>query len=98
VKFRSRDLDLPRKAQTADGIHRPAEQEEELNALYRTAFSTPAGREVLAHLQQITMLTPLLPSVSDAELRHMEGMRALVAIVTTRAFSKPATDGGKKNA
>lgn len=86
-----RDLQLrasEKQSTTIDGLPRPRDEEERLNALFRTVFSGPSGREALEHLQSITTQTVMLPSVSDAELRHMEGMRALAAIITRRALSE----------
>jgi hypothetical protein len=84
-----RDLVPPRRAPTVDGLPRSTEAEEAVNAIFRRLFSEPQGPEVLAYLQQITIQRVLDPSATDAELRHLEGMRALVAIITARATSRP---------
>jgi hypothetical protein len=48
------------------------------------AFSSPAGVEALAYLVKITRGRVLLPTATDAELRDLEGRRALVAIIDMR--------------
>ncbi|MCM1294125.1 MAG: hypothetical protein NC311_01005 [Muribaculaceae bacterium] len=45
---------------------------------YARAFSTVAGRAVLAHLRRITVERVLGPDASDAQLRGLEAQRALV--------------------
>lgn len=44
-------------------------------------FSTDAGGRVLAHLRRLTRDRVLGPEASDAQLRHVEGQRALIAHV-----------------
>lgn len=41
-------------------------------------FATTAGQQVLQHLKNITLNRILGPAASDAELRFLEGQRALV--------------------
>lgn len=41
-------------------------------------FSTAAGAQVLEHLKNITIGRILGPMASDAELRFLEGQRALI--------------------
>lgn len=77
---------------TADGLPRSRAEEERLNELARHCLATPQGREFIAYLRSITIEVALLPSATDAELRHMEGMRALVAIIHARANSTPNGD------
>lgn len=45
---------------------------------YARAFSTSAGRAVLAHLRRITIERVLSPDASDAQLRGLEAQRQLV--------------------
>ena len=42
-------------------------------------FATPEGELVLAHLKATTVERVLGPAAGDAQLRHLEGQRALVA-------------------
>lgn len=51
---------------------------EKLEHLYARVFSTTAGAEVLEHLRKITIERFLGANASDAELRTLEGARALV--------------------
>ncbi len=43
------------------------------------AFASGAGRQVLAHLRQVTIERRLPPDAPDALLRFVEGQRGLVA-------------------
>lgn len=79
--------DVPEK--TLDGLHRSPEREEEINACFREIASTQAGRKALAYLEEITTRVVMDPVTTDAELRHMEGMRALYAVITHRTNSTP---------
>lgn len=80
---------MPLQAETMDGLKRSVEGEEEINGAFRALAGTAFGADVLAYLREITLDTVLLPSASEAELRHMEGMRALYAIIESRARSLP---------
>ncbi len=42
-------------------------------------FATPPGRLVLEHLRRVFLDRRVPPSASDAELRHVEGQRSVVA-------------------
>lgn len=42
-------------------------------------FATPQGRAVMAHLERLFLGRRLGPQASDAELRHLEGQRSVVA-------------------
>lgn len=50
----------------------------EIEKNYTRCFSTPAGAEVLRHLREITIERFLGANATDAELRTLEGQRALV--------------------
>ena len=64
----------------------PAEvTEDEVAKAFRACFATPAGRRVLDHLRTTFMERRLSPGVSDAELRHVEGQRSVVACVARLA-------------
>lgn len=67
-----------------DGFIRTIAQERRLNQLFEATFATPAGQEVLRHLRSITIEAVGGPNVTDAELRHREGQRFLVAIIEQR--------------
>jgi hypothetical protein len=67
-----------------DGMLRSHGLEQRLNLTAARAFSAGAGREMLDYLKSITLHSVLGPHASDAELRHREGMRALVGIIVQR--------------
>ena len=48
---------------------------------YAQLFHNPQGKDVLAHLKKITFERILSPTATDAELRFLEGQRALVALI-----------------
>ena len=50
------------------------------NAFVRV-FSTDDGQLVLSHLQSITFQRALGPDAPDAQLRYMEGQRAMIATI-----------------
>jgi hypothetical protein len=60
----------------------PAEPDPEELALCRAfarCFAGADGRVVLGHLRRTVLERRLPPSASDAELRHLEGQRCVVA-------------------
>jgi len=67
-----------------DGIVRPQEDEDKIDAHFAACFSTPAGREVLRHLRAITIEAVAGPAITPNELMHREGMRFLAAIIEQR--------------
>lgn len=44
----------------------------------RATLGGPAGRVLMDHLQRRFLQHTLLPSATDAELRHLEGQRSVV--------------------
>ncbi len=50
----------------------------ELERAAAAVHASPSGRLLLDHLAQRTLSRALPPSASDAELRHLEGQRALI--------------------
>lgn len=67
-----------------DGIIRTKEQDEDINLHVVSALGGPDGKAVLEYLKSITINSVLGPNSTDAELRHMEGMRSIVAILSSR--------------
>lgn len=49
-----------------------------IEQIYAKTFATTSGQKVIAHLRKITLERVLGPNASDAELRTLEGQRALV--------------------
>jgi hypothetical protein len=54
----------------------------ELCRAYARCFGSRDGQQVMAHLARTILDRRLPPSASNAELRHLEGQRCVVAAVT----------------
>lgn len=57
------------------------EGEQSLAIAFARCFATPEGRRVLQQLRAWTLERAVGPAASDAQLRHLEGQRQLVAQV-----------------
>lgn len=57
------------------------DQTDELPRLFADCFRGARGEIVLAHLRRAFLMRRLPPSASDAELRHLEGQRTVVAYI-----------------
>ena len=78
----------PHRLLSPDGLMRTAEEEARIDRAVQGAFGGEAGRQTLAYLRSITIEMVAGPHVTDAELRHREGARALVGILETRLRRK----------
>jgi len=67
-----------------DGVTRRPEDEQILNELAAATFSSNGAQEFLRYLRSITIEAVGGPQITDAELRHREGMRYLVGIIEQR--------------
>lgn len=67
-----------------DGHQRPKNIDDQISLNVATLFSSDTGKEVLRYLKSITIESVHGAAVSDAELRHMEGQRYVVAIIEAR--------------
>ena len=67
-----------------DGYPRPKEQDEKISKVIESVFKTPNGKEMLQYLKSITIEAISGANISDAELRHLEGQRYLVALIVKR--------------
>ncbi len=67
-----------------DGISRPWEKEDELNADMANLFANPLGTKMLDYLKSITIHSVAGPEQSDSALRHLEGGRYIVGLITAR--------------
>lgn len=67
-----------------DGLARKRAQEDEIAGLCLATFHEGAGARLLAYLRTVTLNRVLGPGATDAELRHHEGARALVAMLIQR--------------
>lgn len=67
-----------------DGIAREPREEGKLNDLMLAVFGSASGQEALTYLRSITIEMVGGPEITDAQLRHREGMRYLVGIIEAR--------------
>lgn len=67
-----------------DGIARRPEDEHELNELAASTFKSKGAQTFLRYLRSITIEAVGGPEITDAQLRHREGMRYLVGIIEQR--------------
>ena len=67
-----------------DGFPRSKDSDEIISKNVLSLFNTPNGIEVLKYLKSVTIEAVSGSNISDAELRHMEGQRYLVALIVKR--------------
>ena len=67
-----------------DGYIRTTEKEKELNQLAAQTFKSEQGLQFIQYLRSITIESVGGPDITDSHLRHMEGMRYLLAIIEKR--------------
>ena len=67
------------------GLTRP-----QLADAFAACFATPAGVVVLDQLRRVFLDRRVPPTASDAELRHVEGQRAVVAWIMAMARASHA--------
>lgn len=67
-----------------DGYTRPDTVERKINLAVVTVLGTDAGREVMNYLRSISIDRVCGPHAGDAELRHLEGMRFIVGVLSQR--------------
>jgi hypothetical protein len=65
-------------ARAGNGAEPP---ERELARAFARCFASPEGEAALRHLTDMTLRRALGPDAADAQLRHLEGQRQLVAYV-----------------
>jgi hypothetical protein len=70
--------------QGPDGILRARAEHQRLNELLATVFKGDAGKSALDYLRSISIERVCGPHATDAELRHLEGMRFIVAVISQR--------------
>lgn len=59
----------------------PPEANPDLCRAFHACFAGPQGELALGHLRRVFLDRRVPPSASDAELRHAEGQRSVVAYV-----------------
>lgn len=67
-----------------DNFKRGSEEEQKLNTVFESVFTSPNGALVLQYLRQITIETVAGSEVSDNTLRHLEGQRYIVGLIQRR--------------
>ena len=67
-----------------DGLKRPAKFEHNLNECFAIAFSSGAGKEVIAYLKSVTSGRVLPPGLDSNAYVYQEGARWLMGIIATR--------------
>lgn len=75
-----------------DGFQWSRTTEARLNGAIFRAFSGPAGQEALAYLKNITLNQALPPEATDAQIRHREGQRWIVAVIVARLKAAESND------
>jgi PhoPQ-activated pathogenicity-related protein len=67
-----------------DGLPRSKSEDERISKDIQALFKTPNGKQVLQYLRSITIETVQGPNATDAELRHLEGQRYIVGLLSRR--------------
>jgi hypothetical protein len=67
-----------------DGIERAPAVEKRINEQLALCFKGESGKAALDYLRSISIERVCGPFAGDAELRHLEGMRHIVAIISQR--------------
>lgn len=67
-----------------DGIQRTSDQEHRINGAFVDLFGGPNGTFVLNYLKSITINSVAGPEQSDSALRHLEGGRYIVGLISQR--------------
>lgn len=67
-----------------DGFPRSKDLDEIISKNVLSLFNTPNGIEVLKYLKSVTIEAVSGSNISDAELRHLEGQRYIVALIVKR--------------
>jgi hypothetical protein len=67
-----------------DGTARPHSEQVRINELLALAFRGDAGKAAMDYLRSISIERVCGPHATDAELRHLEGMRFIVGVISQR--------------
>jgi hypothetical protein len=83
-----------------DGQVRSPEEHRRINEMLAIAFKGEVGKAALDYLRSISIERACGPFVADGELRHLEGMRFIVGIISQRiaAHHKEQTRGNTPTA
>ena len=78
-----------------DGQVRSPEEQKRINEVLAHTFKGEVGKAALDYLRSVSIERACGPHVGDGELRHLEGMRYIVGIISQRiaAHHKGETRG-----
>ena len=68
-----------------DGIQRSQKLDEQISLDIAALLATPSGQSVMQYLRSITTDIANGPNISNDELRHLEGQRFVVELLSSRA-------------
>jgi hypothetical protein len=84
--------DKPVPTKSIDGYLRTEADERLLNKHFANLFKGDEGKKVLDYLKSITTEAVAGPNITSNALFHIEGMRFLIGVITTR-IKKGEQDG-----
>jgi hypothetical protein len=67
-----------------DGVVREPDEQKRINEVLAVTFRGEGGKAALDYLRSISIERVCGPFASDAELRHLEGMRFVVGVISQR--------------
>lgn len=67
-----------------DGFHRDKNEDARISLDIATLFQSETGKSVLKYLRSITIDSVNGAAISNDELRHVEGQRYIVGLISTR--------------
>ena len=68
-----------------DGIQRPQDVDDRISLDIAAMLATPTGQSVMQYLKSITTDIANGPNISNDELRHLEGQRFVIGLLSSRA-------------
>jgi len=77
---------LSKKSYVAiDGVQRSQQLDEQISLNVAALLATPTGASVMQYLKSISTDIANGPNISNDELRHLEGQRFIVGLLSSRA-------------
>ena len=68
-----------------DGIQRSQDVDDRISLDVAAMLATPTGQSVMQYLKSITTDIANGPNISNDELRHLEGQRFVIGLLSSRA-------------
>lgn len=68
-----------------DGVQRSQQLDEQISLNVAALLATPTGASVMQYLKSISTDIANGPNISNDELRHLEGQRFIVGLLSSRA-------------